>query len=178
LDRQLICCRHRINWRAFSGWLGVFLLMLSVVVWSSIARAQSSGELEVHVGEGRMIRLGEDAANVMVANSGIADVQTVTNGLFYLYGRRPGATTLTATNAKNGVAAQLRIRVTRSGRDAEAALPADASSVSVQFMNNRLVLGGSVAGLGAAVDANAAAQAFACKVARRSTKPNLPGRSK
>jgi pilus assembly protein CpaC len=107
-----------------------------------------------------MIQLGQDAANVMVANSGIADVQTVTNQLFYLYGRHPGVTTLTATNAKNGVAAQLRIRVTRSGREAEAALPADASSVSVQFMNNRLVLGGSVAGLGAAVDANAAAQAF------------------
>jgi pilus assembly protein CpaC len=160
LNREPIYCRYKINSRAFIGWFGVFLLMLGVAVCSSAARAQSSGELEVHVGEGRMIQLGEDAANVMVANSGIADVQTVTNRVFYLYGRRPGATTLTATNAKNGVAAQLRIRVTRSGRDAEAALPADASSVSVQFMNNRLVLGGSVAGLGAAVDANAAAQAF------------------
>jgi pilus assembly protein CpaC len=122
-----------------------------------------------------MIQLGEDAANVMIANSGIADVQTVTNRLFYLYGRRPGATTLTATNAKNGIAAQLHIRVTRSGRDAEAALPADASSVSVQFMNNRLVLGGSVAGLGAAVDANAAAQAFGVQGSAPLDKTELAG---
>ena len=95
MNREPIYCRYKINSRAFIGWFGVFLLMLGVAVCSSAARAQSSGELEVHVGEGRMIQLGEDAANVMVANSGIADVQTVTNRVFYLYGRRPGATTLT-----------------------------------------------------------------------------------
>jgi pilus assembly protein CpaC len=116
--------------------------------------------VEVHVGEGRILRLGEDAANVMIANSGIADVQAVTNQIYYLYGHRPGLTTLTATNAKNGVTAQLRILVTRSGQMAQASAPADAGAISFQFLNDRLVVAGPVHSLGAALDADATAKAF------------------
>jgi pilus assembly protein CpaC len=169
-----LACAEKVRKKA--GGLGRRLArsLLSLVFFSALivasARAQTQtgpdsdlsdpDSIEVHVGQGRILRLGEDAANVMIANSGIADVQAVTNQVYYLYGHRPGLTTLTATNAKNGVTAQLRILVTRSGQMAQVSAPGDTGSVSFQFLNDRLVVAGPVHSLGAALDAEATAKAF------------------
>ena len=117
------------------------------------------GGVGLHVSEGRMLNLDRDAKNVMVGDGSIADVQAVSPRQLYVYGRKPGLTTLTAIDATTGNAAQLTINVTRSGAAAQGTIPSG-SAVSIGFDQNRLVVRGRVADLGQALEANSTAQQF------------------
>jgi pilus assembly protein CpaC len=105
------------------------------------------------------VQLDQNVTNVLLGDHSIADVQVLSPRELYLYGRKPGQTTLSATNSNNGVAAQLVLRVQRSGAAAEAAMP-PGSAVAVDFQGSRLVVRGPVANLGQALEAQSAAQAF------------------
>ena len=117
------------------------------------------GGVGLHVSEGRMLNLDRDAKNVMVGDGSIADVQAVSPRQLYVYGRKPGLTTLTAIDSTTGNAAQLTINVTRSGAAAQGTIPSG-SAVSIGFDQNRLVVRGRVADLGQALEANSTAQQF------------------
>jgi pilus assembly protein CpaC len=121
--------------------------------------ALAGTHLTLHVGEGRLLRLNSDARNVMVGDAAVADVQVAGPRVLYIYGRRPGETSLTAIDGNSGVAAALELDVTRNPQPAQATLPAG-SALSVTFDNNRLVVGGAVPDLGAALSANGTARAF------------------
>ncbi len=125
------------------------------------ARAQGDprGLVSLKVSEGRLLQLDQNVTNVLLGDHSIADVQVLSPRELYLYGRKPGQTTLSATNSNNGVAAQLVLRVQRSGAAAEASLP-PGSAVAVDFQGDRLVVRGPVANLGQALEAQSAAQAF------------------
>ena len=126
---------------------------------SQPAPAMARNRISLHVGEGRLIHLPSDARNVFVGDAAIADVQSVTPREFYLYGRRPGETTLSATDTGSGVAAQMMLEVSRSTAAAQASLP-PGSGVSLGFDGARLVLRGPVGSLGEALSTNATAEAF------------------
>ena len=120
---------------------------------------QRGADVSLHVGEGRMLRLDHAAANIMLGDTSVADIQVVTPSALYVYGRKPGQTTITATDTSSGVSAQLVVRVDRSGAAAAAALPAG-TAVSVGFEGNRLVVRGAVQDLGQALDTQSVARAF------------------
>ncbi len=134
---------------------------LLLVLACQAARAQGDprGLVSLHVSEGRLLQLDENVTNVLLGDHSIADVQVLSPRELYLYGRKPGQTTLSATNSNNGIAAQLVLRVQRSGAAAEAAMP-PGSAVAVDFQGNRLVVRGPVANLGQALEAQSAAQEF------------------
>ena len=138
--------------------------LLTAALIMTMARAQAPGQImrggiSLHVGEGRLIHLPTDARNVFVGDAGIADIQSVTAREFYLYGRHPGRTTLSATDSASGIAAQITLDVSRSAAAAQASLP-QGSGVRLGFDGSRLVLRGPVESLGEALSTNATAQAF------------------
>ncbi|HUB45116.1 MAG TPA: type II and III secretion system protein family protein [Acetobacteraceae bacterium] len=142
--------------------LRLFLPTLLLVAGVHAAWAQPDdprGLVSLYVSEGRLLRLDHPVTNVLVGDHAIADVQVVSPEELYLYGRKPGQTTLSATSSDNGVVAQLVVRVARNGAAAEAALP-PGSAVAVGFEGNRLVVRGPVANLGQALEAQSTAQAF------------------
>lgn len=143
------------------GLLPILLLMLAALSLRVVCAqtADSRGSVLLYVSAGRLLRLDQNVTNVLVGDNSIADVQVVSPREIYIYGRKPGQTTLSATSADNGVVAQLDVRVQRNGAAAEAALP-PGSAVSVEFEGNRLVVRGPVNGLGQALETASTAQAF------------------
>jgi pilus assembly protein CpaC len=135
-------------------------LALLMLGWqAALAQSDQRGLVSLNVSEGRLVQLDQNVTNVLLGDHSIADVQVLSPRELYLYGRKPGQTTLSATNSNNGVAAQLVLRVQRSGAAAEAAMP-PGSAVAVDFQGSRLVVRGPVANLGQALEAQSAAQAF------------------
>ena len=138
-----------------------FLLVLAMLSLH-VAQAQPPdmhGYVALTVSEGRLLRLDQNVTNVLVGDNSIADVQVVSPRALYIYGRKPGQTTLSATGSDSGVAAQLTLAVRRSGAAAQAALP-QGSAVAIGFEGNRLVVRGPVADLGQALETQSTAQAF------------------
>ena len=139
-------------------WLAALLALLA---WPSPGQAQTpaaGGTVSLLVSEGRLLRLNHAATNVFVGDSSIADVQVVSPTTVYVYGRKPGQTTLSATDTGSNTTAQLNLWVKRSGAAAQADL--GGGGVSLSFQGNRMVLRGPVGNLGEALDANAAARAY------------------
>lgn len=139
-------------------------LLIIALGWASVSPAWAQGNVQrggvgLHVSEGRMLNLDRDAKNVMLGDASIADIQAVSPRQLYIYGRKPGLTSLTAIDSTTGNAAQLMINVTRGPAAAQSTLPSG-SSVSIGFDQNRLVVRGRVADLGQALETNATAQQF------------------
>jgi pilus assembly protein CpaC len=141
------------------GLLPILLLAALSLHAAHAQQTQPRGAVSVYVSEGRLLRLDQNVTNVLVGDHSIADVQVVSPRELYVYGRKPGDTTLSATSADNGVAAQLIVRVQRNAAAAQAALQ-PGSAVAVAFEDNRLVVRGPVADLGQALETQSAAQAF------------------
>lgn len=140
--------------------LALFAALLAPpTAWAQDGGSLRSGVIDLHVGEGRMLRLDRASANVMLGDSSVADVQVVTSTALYVYGRKPGQTTLTATDNSSGLSAQIVLRVDRSGAAAAASL-SPGSAVSVGFQGNRLVVRGAVQDLGQALDTQSVARSF------------------
>ena len=112
------------------------------------------------LGEGRLLRLDRDATNILVADTSVADIQVISPRAVYVYGRKPGQTTLSAVDAGNGIAAQIVLRVARSLAAAQSGLP-PGSGIKLGFLGDRIVVRGTAPGIGPALDAAAAARAAA-----------------
>lgn len=142
---------------AFAFWLFAVPVVCGFV--SSSASAQSSGALALTVGEGRLLQLNRTVRNVFVGDAAIADVQVVNPHELYVYGRKPGETTLTASDTDSGTAAQIRLSVSRGTDQPRAALPAG-TALQLEFHGNQLALRGPVSTLGEALATNAAVEAY------------------
>jgi len=121
---------------------------------------QARGVLALSVGEGRLLQLDRNAANVLIANPSVADIQVVSPRSLFVFGRRLGQTTLSALDIGSGVAAQIVLRVTRSAAAAQAALPRSNGTVALGFEGDRIVARGTVGNLGQALDTNATGRAY------------------
>ena len=138
----------------------LFAAFSAALAQTSPPQQAAVGVILLHVGEGRLFKLDRDAANVLLGDASVADVQVVSPRTLFIYGRKPGQTTLSATDMQSGTAAQITLRVNRSAAAAQAALPPGSGDVSLSFDGNRIVSSGSIADLGAALDATATARAF------------------
>lgn len=137
-------------------------LLVALLLLAAPAHAQapqSRGVVRLAVGEGRLMRIDHDAANVLIADPSVSDVQVVSPRTLFVFGRKPGQTTLSATDAESGVVAQLVLRVVRSAAAAQAALP-PGGGTSLGFEGDRIVVRGSVGDLGQALDASSTARAY------------------
>lgn len=136
----------RTLWR-----LAMAITVLLAPLWILLmppAHAQSAdgGEqgLTLETGQGQIIRFGVPAASVFVADPDIADVQVVSPGVLYLFGKTQGDTNLIVLGNDDSTQASMRVQVRDGAQLADqAARRAGADgSIRLRMAGNQLVAEG------------------------------------
>ncbi len=121
-----------------------------------------TGELQLEVRKGRLLRLSSPVTAVFVADPEVADVQAQSSTILYVYGRRAGTTTLYAVDESQQVVlrrdVQVRHNLTRLRQVLAEALPGQ--TVSLQSVEGGLILGGQLGSAVAAQEAREIAGRF------------------
>lgn len=123
---------------------------------------KTSADLMLDRGKGMLVRLPGPAATIFVADPDVADFQTKSSSLVYVFGKATGETVLYATNSAGGVvfAGRIVVTVNLAGiRDALArALPNE--PITVADTGHAVMLSGLVLSAAHAADAAAIASQF------------------
>ncbi|WP_083941440.1 MULTISPECIES: type II and III secretion system protein family protein [Salinicola] len=134
----------------------LLILLITVVALPAsgdVAIDDAGGAMTLETGQGRVLRFDRQVASVFVANPAIADVQVVSPGVIYLFGKQSGDTNLIALGADDESQASLRLLV-RDGdgqaRQALRGLDGD-SQVRLHMAGNQLVADGSSASVDGAM---------------------------
>jgi len=117
----------------------------------------SHGTIALAPGEGRILHFVAPVDSVLVAEPTIADLQVVSPGVIYVFGKAPGQTSLIAVGPDGKQLASLSLSV-NSGTQAVSVPLKDlhpASTTQVTGAGNRLVAKGAVKDVGEATDLNA-----------------------
>jgi pilus assembly protein CpaC len=123
---------------------------LPPLVGGALAQATAikagSQTFSIEVNEGQLIRLDRPAASVFIANSDIADVSVRSPRMVYMFGLRPGETTLYALDATDNVVANARVVVSHNLSRLNTALAnlLPAGGVTARSVDGGIVLSGAV----------------------------------
>ncbi len=121
-----------------------------------------TGELQLEVKKGRLLRLSTPVSAVFVADPEVADVQAQSPTLLYVYGRRAGTTTLYAVDDAQQVVlrrdVQVRHNVSRLRQVLAEALPDH--PLTLQSVEGGLILSGRLPSAVAAQEAREIAGRF------------------
>ncbi len=103
--------------------------------------------LSIEVGMGKLVRLPVPASSVFVADSSIADVQTPNASAVFVFGKKPGLTTLFALSRNGAAIVSYTVTVQRDQQALQSSLQAEGTDGSVHLLRtpHALVLQGSVA---------------------------------
>ncbi|MEH3101261.1 type II and III secretion system protein family protein [Sphingomonas adhaesiva] len=156
-----------------SSTMAVSLAVLALSATSASAPAQMAPEtaavaapsgqtLQVATNRGRLIKLARPMSDLFVANPDIADVQVRSPTLLYVFGKKPGETTVSATAKGGAVVYASTVRVGNNFDSIQQmlnlALP-DAQIVSTP-MNGLILLTGTVHGPEDGAEAERLVKAF------------------
>ena len=153
--------------------LGLALgLALAAATTGSVADARSgapagasvagSSMVQVNTGRGRLITLPRAMSDVFVADESIADVQVRSPTQLYIYGKKTGETTISATTKGGAVVYATTVRV-GNNLDSIATmlhLAMPDAHLTATPMNGLILLTGTVAGPGDAAEAERLVQAY------------------
>lgn len=117
----------------------------------------STATVELAAGEGRVLRFESPVDSVLVAEPGIADLQVVSAGTIYVFGKRPGQTSLIALDSDERELASLKLSVSANAQPAAAAMRRldPKTGVTLAGAGGRLMAGGEVGSVGEALSLNA-----------------------
>ena len=126
------------------------------------ASVAGSSIVQVNTGRGRLVTLPRAMSDVFVADETIADVQVRSPTQLYIYGKKTGETTISATAKGGAVVYATTVRVGQNldsiGTMLRLAMP-DAQLTATP-MNGLVLLTGTVAGPGDAAEAERLVQAY------------------
>ncbi len=133
---------------------------------SAVVRAQElvapTGELQLEVKKGRLLRLATPVSAVFVADPEVADVQAQSPTLLYIYGRRAGTTTLYAVDESQQVVlrrdVQVRHNLTRLRQVLAETIPDQ--PIALQSIDGGIVASGELASPVAAREAQEIIERF------------------
>ena len=113
--------------------------------------------LDLATGEGRVLRFAAPVDSVMVAEPGIADLQVVSPGVIYVFGKTPGQTSLIALDSEGRETASLSLAVNSGTSTVSRPLKElhPASQARISASGNRVVAAGAVQSVAEATDLNA-----------------------
>ncbi|HMO76674.1 MAG TPA: type II and III secretion system protein family protein [Sphingopyxis sp.] len=122
----------------------------------------ASSSVDLSVGRGRLISLPTPMTDVFVANDEVADVQVRSNRQLYIFGKRPGETSIYATDASGRV---VYSTVARVGNNIETidqmlSLAMPEAAINANTMNGFVLLTGTVQSPDDAAEAERLVQAF------------------
>ncbi|MGM8930435.1 type II and III secretion system protein family protein [Salinicola halophyticus] len=120
------------------------LIVTSLPAQGDVAIDASGGAMSVETGQGRILRFDQQVASVFVANPVVADVQVVSPGVIYLFGKQAGDTNLIALGADDESQASLRLQVRDGDAQASEALRGidGDSQVRLHMAGNQLIAEG------------------------------------
>jgi pilus assembly protein CpaC len=147
--------------------LGLALAAAATVGAVGIADARPAGiagssVVQVNTGRGRLVTLSRPMSDVFVADETIADVQVRSPTQLYIYGKKTGETTISATTKSGAVVYATTVRV-GNNLDSIAAmlnLAMPDAQLTATPMNGLVLLTGTVAGPGDAAEAERLVQAY------------------
>ncbi|MGZ9706944.1 type II and III secretion system protein family protein [Pseudomonas sp. GNP013] len=146
----------------FGRFRGVWIVVVTALVLPVVAYAQaiaegSTGNLDLASGEGRILNFKAPVDAVLVADPSVADLQVVSPGVIYVFGKAPGQTSLIALSAEGRQLAALSLSVGSSTEAISRSLKAlhPGSSAQISASGNRVVARGSVKSVDEATDLNA-----------------------
>jgi pilus assembly protein CpaC len=113
----------------------------------AVSQVPASGKpIVIEAGKGTLIRLGQPAATVFVANPDIADVQVKSPSLIYVFGKSPGETVVYAVDSNDQVLLHAPVRVdhdlARVRESLHALMPGE--NIGVTSVDKNLILNGDV----------------------------------
>ncbi|QNO27201.1 type II and III secretion system protein family protein [Sphingopyxis sp. OPL5] len=122
----------------------------------------ASSSVDLSVGRGRLISLPAAMTDVFVANDEVADVQVRSSRQLYIFGKKPGETSIYATDASGRV---VYSTVARVGNNIETidqmlSLAMPEATISANTMNGFVLLTGTVHSPDDAAEAERLVQAF------------------
>lgn len=120
------------------------------------------GELRLNQSEGRLLHLSRPPASIFLADPSIADIATPTDKTVFLYGKKPGRTSLFALDASGAEIASWRVLVSVSDEELRALIRAKVGDypVSLTMTPNGAMLSGAVPTPGVAERVRATVAAF------------------
>lgn len=129
---------------------------------SAQATHNASSSIDLSVGRGRLVSLPAPMTDVFVANDEVADVQVRSNRQLYVFGKKPGETSIYATDASGRV---VYSTVARVGNNIETidqmlSLAMPDAHISSNTMNGFVLLTGTVQSPDDAAEAERLVQAF------------------
>ncbi|PVZ12527.1 MULTISPECIES: type II and III secretion system protein family protein [unclassified Pseudomonas] len=143
---------------AVSRWLfGATSLLLALVAQAETLAPGARGTLELASGQGRILHFSRPVESVLVADPTVADLQVVSPGVIYLFGKAPGSTSLIALGDDGNEMANMALSVGTSTAAVSAPLSRlhPGSNAQVTAAGNRLVARGQVGDVAEATDLNA-----------------------
>lgn len=130
----------------------------------AIAQAvqNASSSIELSVGRGRLVSLPASMSDVFVANDEVADVQVRSGRQLYIFGKKPGETSIYATDASGRVVFSTIARVGNNIEtiDQMLSLAMPEASIAANPMNGFVLLTGTVKSPDDAAEAERLVQAF------------------
>jgi len=123
---------------------------------------KAEAQLSVSLNEGKLVRLDAPAASVFIANPEIADISVRSTRLVYVFGKKPGKTTLFALDKQDNLIASSEIVVShnldRLRESIASLLPT--SGIQAASIDGAIVLTGTVAQASDAENARRLASRF------------------
>ncbi|WP_428627148.1 type II and III secretion system protein family protein [Sphingopyxis sp.] len=126
------------------------------------ATQNASSSIDLSVGRGRLISLPAAMTDIFVANDEVADVQVRSGRQLYIFGKKPGETSIYATDASGRVVFSTVARVGNNIEtiDQMLSLAMPEASISANTMNGFVLLTGTVQSPDDAAEAEVLVQAF------------------
>ncbi|MGB3124692.1 MAG: type II and III secretion system protein family protein [Pseudomonas sp.] len=136
--------------------------VLLLTVFSCVSQAQeiaagAGGSINLASGEGRILHFVAPVESVLVAEPNVADLQVVSPGTLYIFGKAPGNTSLIALGENGKQLASLTLSVS-SGTQAVTAPMQElhpGTGAQISGAGNRLIAKGTVGSVAEATDLNA-----------------------
>ena len=122
----------------------------------------TSSIVQVNTGRGRLVTLARPMSDVFVADESVADVQVRSPTQLYIYGKKTGETTISATTKTGAVVYATTVRVGQNIDSISAMLhlAMPDAQLTATPMNGLVLLTGTVAGPGDAAEAERLVQAY------------------
>ncbi|PKP99834.1 MAG: secretion system protein [Alphaproteobacteria bacterium HGW-Alphaproteobacteria-13] len=122
----------------------------------------ASSSIDLSVGRGRLISLPAPMTDVFVASEDVADVQVRSNRQLYVFGKKPGETSIYATDASGKVVFSTVARVGNNIEtiDQMLSLAMPEANIVANAMNGMVLLTGTVQSPDDAAEAERMVQAF------------------
>ena len=131
-------------------------------VAQQVTNAASGSVVQLPVSQGQLIRLDRPITSVFIADTEIADVGIKSQQLIYVFAKRPGTTTIYATDENDNVLASVTLVVTHNlgqlNQVIAQAMPG--RNIQVQSVTGGIILSGSVPTALDAEDARRLAERF------------------